>query len=216
MVIQYTDTTKVAEELRAAQPFSGTTIPSLQTVNRWIEQAKAEIDVAAGIEADITSRVEVFDYEGGEYLYLRFVPVNTVTSLEYNSAALGQTPNWITKTSDVDYFIDNELGTVLINLNTFVPNIGKRNIRVTYESGSTTIPPGHTELATKIVVDRVLSSLLNNNVNESADGGSISVGSISIVEPGAYGVQNYQRLKSDIKQKMTTLLDGAGAYRYRG
>jgi hypothetical protein len=55
---------------------------------------------------------------------------------------------------------------------------------------------------------------LNANINEGNDGGSISVGSISITEPASYGVQNYRRLKDDIATLKKELTERTGVYRY--
>jgi hypothetical protein len=121
---------------------------------------------------------------------------------------------YIAKTANSDYFVYEDAGQILINFENWTPLTGKRRMKVVYTSGYEDVPMVHQAIATKLVAERVLSSLLNNNVNESSDGGSVSVGSISIVEPGAYGVQNYARLKTDIEDLKKKLLQGTGVFRY--
>jgi hypothetical protein len=65
-----------------------------------------------------------------------------------------------------------------------------------------------------MVAERVLNSLISQNVNETNDGGSISVGSISIVEPSSYGVNSYKQLKTDIEELKKSIYGTFGVYRY--
>lgn len=64
-----------------------------------------------------------------------------------------------------------------------------------------------------MITHRVLSTLINNNINEGNDGGSISVGSINIVEPESYGVNSYKQLLADIEAGKSKLISGFGVFR---
>jgi hypothetical protein len=216
MAITYTTPELVQSEIRATSPFSNNTLPSLQSVNRWISEADAMIDQWSGFVAAETARTEIVDYDGLDYINLQHSPLVTVTSLLYNTNSLGSDDGeaWVTKTQGTDYFVYDNSGQILINFSKWQPHTGARRLKVLYISGYEDTPPIHQAIATKMVADRVLSSLLNNNIEQASDGGSVSVGSISIVEPGSYGVQNYKRLKEEVAMYKQQLLQGTGVYRY--
>jgi hypothetical protein len=94
--------------------------------------------------------------------------------------------------------------------------IGKKRFKIIYTAGAESTPKVVQKLCTKLVAERVLSSLIFDNVNTGNDGGSISVGSISIVEPASYGVSSYKQLKSDIDKLKEDITGGFGVYRYYG
>ncbi len=213
----YTTATLVEAELRTDAVFSGSTVPTLTQVTDWIDQESSYIDhITADVYTQTTTTDEYLDYDGGDFLYLRHSPVISVTSLSYNSYPLGSSlgTNWAVKSSGTDYIVEEKSGLIILPATTFTPDTGTRRFKCTYVSGYATTPAIITKLCTKIVADRVLSSMLNQNVNESTDGGSISVGSISIVDPGAYGVQNYKRLKDDIEMLKKEIAVRTGVYRY--
>ncbi len=216
MVSSYTTPQNVQSELRANNPFTTTTYPSLQDVQRWILDASAYIDSMSGSVAGELARTETIDYSGAEFINLKYSPIISVSSLLYNTNPLGSDLGeaFVTKTEGTDYFVYKEEGQILINFLKFTPTIGPRRLKVVYTSGYEEPPQLYQMLATKIVADRVISSLLNSNVNDGNDGGSISFGSNSIVEPSGMGVQNYQRLKNEIKELSEQLLKGTGVYRY--
>lgn len=216
MVSAYTTATYVQEELRAESPFSSTTYPSLTTAERWIEEASTEIDHLAGFVASETAYTSYVDYTDQEILCLENSPIISISSISENTNSLGSGDGeaWVTKTEGSHYVVYNESGQVLINFLTWNPKAGYRRLRIIYTAGYSTTPVLHRMLATKMVAERTLSSLIAKNVNEANDGGSISVGSISIVEPSSYGVNSYNRLKTDISDMKDMLLNGTSAYRY--
>jgi len=61
---------------------------------------------------------------------------------------------------------------------------------------------------------RILNTSIQKNVMTGNDGGSVSVGSISIVEPASYGVNSYRELSNDIKILKEDILKGFGVFRY--
>jgi hypothetical protein len=213
----YTTAALVEAELRTDAAFSGSTSPTLTQVTSWITEESAYIDhITADEYTQTTTTDEWLDYDGGDFLYLRHSPVISVSSLSYNKNDLGSSlgEDFEVKTAGTDYILEGKSGLILLPFTSFNPHTGKRRFKVTYVHGFSSTPSTVQKLATKLVVDRVLSSLLNQNVNEGTDGGSISVGSVSIVEPGAYGVGNYRRLKEDIEMLKKELAVRTGVYRY--
>lgn len=198
----YTTAALVEAELRATTSFSTDTNPTLASVTTWIDEVTDIINNRSSMSFESTTATDYFTYDGGD-LFLKKTPVLSITSLKYNNQANGETPNWATKTEGTDFTVYEDEGRIKIFTNQWKPLTGiDKNIEVKYTHGYSTVPGRVQELATKMVTDRVLSTLLSNNVDQRNDGGSISVGSINIVEPGNYGVSTYNQLKSDIVSLM--------------
>lgn len=214
MTNYYTDLQQVQEELRSETSFSNNTLPSAQTVTRWIGQASERVDNIAGRTFGVTTYTEYIDYAGEEMLMLKHAPFISVTSVEYNNQPSGQATNWTTLTEDTDYVVYPETGEILIVLDQWKPNFGNRNIKIIYSAGYVEIPEVIQTAVTKIVALRVLNTLISKNVNEGSDGGSISVGSISIVEPASYGVNSYKNLQQEVKDLLDNEIKNCGIRRY--
>ncbi len=212
----YTTAQLVQYELRAASEFSATTEPSLSTVTTWIDQTDSYIDNLSRKVYNVSSYTDIFNYSGEGVLFLKNTPVVSITSVEYDSSSLTESPSWITLTEYTHYKVDVAHGSVTLYPSRFSSGIkdGVNRFRVVYSSGYSSIPGNVQMLATKLVTSRVLESLINDNVNSRADGGSISIGTIRIVEPASYGVNSFKTLKSDIKQLETDVLGGFRVYRY--
>ncbi len=211
----YCEASDVQAELRATTAFSSSTTPPLITVEQWISEASAEINRLAGDVFGATTYTQEFDLDGQCLIQTRHSPIISVTSFLYNQNPLGSASgtSYLAKTEDTDFTVYKESGEIAW-LSSFHPADGRKRVKVTYKAGYLEVPAYIQTLCVKMVAERVLSSLLNANVNEGSDGGSISVGSISIVEPGAYGVQNYRRLQSDVAEGKKSLAVGTGVYRY--
>ena len=195
----YTTAELVQAELRATTAFSASTNPTLTTVNTWITQITDYIDGLTGQSWESTSYTQYID-TGVSELYLEKSPIITVDSLSYNTNADGEAPDYVARTEDVDYVVYEDLGKIALNTNKFSPVNGKKKgLKVVYTAGYATVPSRIQMLSTMMVTERVLSSLMNDNVESRNAGGSISVGSINIVEPGDYGVGTYKMLQSNIK-----------------
>jgi hypothetical protein len=207
MVYSYTTPALVAAELRSSTPFDYNTYPSLATIQEWIFEDSAYINGIANTIFGSTTVVEYIDYDGSEDLFLDNAPLIGVTTVEYNAYPIGSSlgSSWITKTEDTDYTSYLDRGVVRI-LSNWSPSTGSKRIRVTYASGYEEVPLQVRMLCTKLVTDRVLESLIRQNINERNDGGSVSVGSISIVEPTSYGVNSFKQLKSDIQHLKEEIL----------
>jgi hypothetical protein len=119
-----------------------------------------------------------------------------------------------TKVEDTDFSVDLNKGQIEILWSNWKPAVGTKRIQVTYKAGYVNTPLTVQKLATKMVSQRILNTLIQKNVNEGNDGGSVSVGSISIVEPASYGVNSYKSLKSEIDELKKEVSSGFSMHRY--
>jgi hypothetical protein len=180
--------------------FDTSTNPTLTTINTWISEASSLIDSRVGFSLEATAYTDFYDYGGESNLMIKRSPVLTISSLSENTAIDGETPVWVSKTEGIHFTHYDNGDYIKLFKNQWCPARGRsKNLRLVYTSGYSTIPGDYQMLATKLVAERVLSSQLQNNVFERNDGGSISVGSINIVEQGSYGVGTFRELKRDIK-----------------
>ena len=210
----YSDASLVKSELRASEDFSSTTIPTLSEVSNWIEEESAYIDAKANRVFGVEEYSEFIHYDGEAYLFVRHTPLVGITTIKYNTSSNGVTANWVTLTPEVDFVVDTKRGMVVLLSTTYSYSNGYNKFEITYDSGYETLPLQVQMLTTKRVAQRVLNSLLAQNVNERNDGGSISVGDISIVEPGNYGVGSYKQLGTDINKLEEDIVGGFRVFRY--
>lgn len=213
----YTTATYVEQELQASATFDTSTTPTLETVNRWIDEVDDYIEELAGRSFENTSYSEIIDYDGRLTIPLRHSPLTSVTRVLYTEYPLGSSDYALSNTASAstDYSYTEYNGTLLITR----PSIflqGPKTIQVDYNAGYATIPSTVQMLATKLVAQRVLNSLLNSNVNTGNDGGEISVGSIKIVEPASYGVNSFKELGNTIKELEQNIIGKFRVHRYNG
>lgn len=216
MTSTYTTAANVQEELRLTAAFGVGTVPTLATVERWIDEASAQIDQIAGRVFQSTQYTEELDYDGEEVLQLKNAPIISVDTFNYATVDIAKTswPSYSAKTEDTDFTVYENKGEVAILLTNFKPSAGRKRLSVTYTAGYAAAPDKVTMLATQLVAKRALDSVLNKDVNEKQSGKSISVGSISIVKPAQFGVQSYTVLSSSIDELKSELVAGTGVYRY--
>lgn len=212
----YTTATKIEEELRATTPASTETNPTLATINSWIIELSAKVNRDSARIWGEATYVDVVDYIGEEMILLENSPIVSITTFKYSPIALGTTGYGFTNTltEDTDFTSYDDSGRLDLLYTNFKPTEGKKRFEVTYVSGFTQVPRDVEMLTTKLVAQRILNSLISSNVNEGNDGGSISVGSISIVEPASYGVASYTKLGQDIEKMQEDLTKGFGIHRY--
>lgn len=211
MVYAYTTHELVQAELQLTSAFGTTTLPTYDDVDEWIAEESAYINSLANtVFGSTLYSSEMIDYDGEEWLILENAPVISVTSVQYNANPLGSTlgSSWVTKSSDVDYALYKDRGALRVLFNNWCPTPGAKRICVTYSAGYTTVPMEVRKLTTKLVAERILNTLIQKNINERADGGSVSVDSISIVEPTSYGVSSYKQLKLDIEMLKKDIVNG--------
>jgi hypothetical protein len=214
----YTTPLKIQYEIRATDSFSTDTEPTLDTINSWITEVDQYIDTLANRSFGLTLREENCDYNGNQYLVLKHSPVDSMVSVQYATYPIGSTnyPTYAALSEDSEYTVYNDQGRIAWNYNVFSPSEGRKRFLVSYYSGSSDIPSDIQMLSTKMVAQRVLNSLINSNVNTTNDGGSVSVGSISIVEPASYGVNSYVKLGEDIQRLQEVIIGKFRVHRYNG
>jgi hypothetical protein len=216
MASTYTIAANVQEELRLDVAFGAGTTPTLATVDRWIDEASAQIDQLAGRVFQSTQYTDDLDYDGEEVIQLKHSPIISIDTFNYATVDIASTayPNYAVKTEDTHFTVYESRGEVALLLGNFSPITGRKRLEITYTAGYAVAPDNITMLATKLVAKRALDSVLNKDVNEKQSGKSISVGSISIVKPAQFGVQSYTALKSDITDLQNEIVSGTGVYRY--
>lgn len=205
MAYEYTTTSLVQAELQSTTAFSSSTTPSDSEVTNWIQEESAYInnlaDTVFSTTAITSSDPEYIDYDGGHTLVLENGPLISVEQIRYNKNKLGSSAgaDWEVQTEDTDFTVYDGDMSMLRILDNWSPKRGLKRIEAQYTYGYTTTPLEVQKLATKLVAQRVLETLINKNVNERNDGGEVEVGPIRIVEPESYGVSSYIQLKSDIE-----------------
>lgn len=208
MAFEYTTTSLVQAELQSSTAFSSSTIPTDTTVTNWIQEESAYINSLADTVFGTSSVTEYIDYDLGDTLVLEYGPVVSVTQVRYNKNKLGATAgeDWEVKTADTHYTLYSDVGHLKI-LDKWVPKTGLKRIEATYVYGYSSTPLDIQMLATKLVTQRILETLISKNVNERNDGGSVSIGSISIIEPEGYGINSYKQLKADIDELKMNIVE---------
>lgn len=203
----YTYVDLVSDELNGLEIGTSTT-PSINTVKKWIEDADSEIELRTGkVWASQTTTSSLLDYDGSGYLKLPHSPVISVSNLWYEDQGLGaDSENWTAltegRTNDfILYVMDSEIEFI-----STVP-AGKQNICITYTYGYANTPAYITRLATLIVAKRVIMATINKSAQ--GEGGSVTVGNISITDPSNFSV-GYIR---DITKEIDTIYDKIGTVR---
>ena len=193
----YTTVDLVSAELKGLSITSSTT-PSTSTVTNWITDAEAEIDLRTGQSWTSTLYTdEVFDYAGNNYIKFPYSPVVSVTSLAYEENGLGaDSESWVSLTEGRtnDYIVYTESGEAEL-IDTSIPS-GSQNIKATFIAGYSSVPTKVQRLATLMVAKRVIDATLNSSSQE--EGGSVTVGNISISDPTNFSVSQVKNTKQEI------------------
>jgi len=174
-------------------------IPSSTAVIGWIDDADSEINLRTGkIWSSTTASSVLLDYDGTGFLKLPFTPVISITSLEYEENGLGaSSTSWkpLTegRTEDyISYVMDGEVEF----FGSSKPPKGYQNIRITYVYGYANTPAYISRLATLIVAKRVIAATINKS--SQGEGGSVTVGNISITDPSNFSVGYIQNIGTEI------------------
>lgn len=190
----YTTVSEVSAELGGTS-IASTTTPSLSQVQSWISDASKEVEELTGrvwSETTVTSTAyEYSDYDGCGIIYFDHQPVISVQSIEYESQGLGATtPAWSSlvegRDTNSDFVLYKDEGFVKLFSSTTGKTIraGIQNIRKTYTYGYTVVPAHIKRLTTLLVAKRYIASVANSSA--SSEGGSVSVGTISVSDPNNY------------------------------
>jgi len=216
----YTTASMVEDELQTTTSFSASTLPSLSAVTTWIEEESAQVDQDSGKVWGSTAYTDTINWDGSEIIYLKYSPIISITNLLYTTTGIGSAGYGLSNTAlaETDYTSYDDRGEIHIlygsDSTTSKFKTGLKTIEVNYTAGFATAPLPVQKLTTKKVTLRVLNTLLAKNMNEGNDGGSVSVGSISIVEPADYGTGRFKQLKDDITSLEQDVSKTTGVYRY--
>jgi hypothetical protein len=214
MTYEYTTPELVQAELRAADSFASFTLPSIDAVNEWIEEASEEINHVSGRIYGETEYTEYIDYRGEDRIYLKNAPLIEVETVLYSEAPLGS-PEYslsILKEEGVDYEPYLEEGYLYL-LPSWKPSLGSKRIQIVYTAGYEVIPKTIQQLATKMVAKRVLDTIIEADLNEQKSGKTTAVGPVRITKSSSFGVSQYKVLHTDIDRLKEKIIGGTTAYR---
>jgi hypothetical protein len=194
----YTYVDLVSNELNGLE-IGTTTFPSINVVKNWIEDADAEINLRTGkVWSSTLATSSYVDYDGSGYLRLPYAPVINVSSLQYENQGLGaDSENWTAltegRTNDyILYVMDGEIQF----LGSSLPPKGQQNICITYAYGYANTPVYITRLATLLVAKRCIMATINSSAQ--GEGGSVTVGNISITDPSQFSVNYIRSMNQEI------------------
>lgn len=215
----YTTTAFVKDEIRATSDFSTDTVPTLEAVKRYIDEASKEIEVHSNmVFGQTTQSSQVLDYDGSGILRLPRLPIVTLSELLYNSNSEGVAASWVTLQSGIDknyITYDDEGEVVFVNginaTNKITPKAGKQKFTVSYDSGYASIPFEVQRLATLIVAKRVIMTLASSQSN--SEGGDIQIGTIKVSDPSNYSINYIDSLNKEIDRLYKSIGQDLKTYR---
>ena len=216
----YTSASLVKAEVQAKAVFSSDTVPSLSDVNNWIEQNSRIIDSwTNNYFGSETITDEYLDYDGRCVVSLPFQNVLSITSLSYNKAGRGLTPEWVTLEEgfDKNYLFYDDVGEVEFLIPAGVgasvnPNYspGSKRFKISYTRGFSEVPKQVERLATLMTAKNVLSASINSRSGKS----SIRVGQIMVSSPERFSVQYVNSLNQEIESLKNSIGEGFKTYRF--
>lgn len=216
MTYNYTTPELVRVELKGSTPFDANTFPTLATCEQWISQDSEAINDKAGSFIGLTAYEETIDYNGQDSIFLKNTPIVGEVEVLYSPSNIGS-PDYSlsdTKVEDVHFVLYREGGELEPIFNNWNPKVGNKRLKVTYNAGYDPIPGRITKLATKMVAKRVIDAVVQQDIAEKQSGKSISIGSVQIVKPSNFGVQQYTIMNEEIKQLSEDLVGNFSVHRY--
>ena len=207
---QYTTPELVAAELRS-ETFTELTEPTLATVENWILEESAKVEVIAGEIFEATDYVESIDYVGDQYIQPSHFPIITLTSLEYDRANEHSAEDWTTLVTGKgnDYITYLEDGEIYLSSSSYIP--GHNKFKITYRAGYETTPLNVQRLTTLMIGKRVISSLINAQTNQ--EGGEIQIGPIRVKDPSNFSINYINNINQEIKDLTDDIGLGFKTYR---
>ena len=209
----YTTVDLISAELNGVT-INSTTVPSSTVVDNWIDEVTSEIDIRTGkVWTTSLESSTVVDYDGSGFIRLPKAPVLSITELKYATTGLGASSvSWSTLTSGRtnDYILHVLDGEIELTGKTAVPK-GTQNITCTYTAGYTTTPPYITRLATLMAAKRFVQTVVQASAKE--EGGSVTVGNISITDPTQFGANQVRNMDTEIDDIINNRLGSARVYR---
>jgi hypothetical protein len=212
----YTNVDLVSYELKGLAISSSST-PDEDTVQAWIKQAQAEIEAKTGKVWEATSfSSTVLDSDGGHYLKLPWAPVISISSLQYEENGLGSdSESWVSLTQGRtgDYVLYVNDGEIEFTGKSQKPTKGYQNVMVSGVYGYSEVPVKIQRLATAMVAKRVIDATINSSAQE--EGGSVTVGNISITDPTVFSVSHSKSMGMEIREMFDELAGSSYVYRPR-
>lgn len=189
---------------------NASTTPSSTLVESWISEGDSWIDLTTGkVWSSTTATSTYLDYDGSGTLRLPLSPVVSVTSILFESDGLGSaSTTWtaLTEGRTNDFILYKDEGEIKFFGNNY-PTAGYQNICVTYVYGYNTTPSYIKRLSTLMATKRVIGATLNGMAQE--EGGSVTVGNISITDPTNFSVDYVTKINNEIEG----ILNGIGRNR---
>lgn len=210
----YTSTANVAAELGGVT-IDGSSTPTSTTVDSWIADAKAEIDERSGMTFESTaitsSDYEYHDYDGSGYIFTKNFPIISVESVEFETGGIGGTAEtWVAytegRTVNDEFVVYKDLGAIKFHTSDTrsMPLAGFQNARLEYTYGYSSVPANVGRLATLLVAKRYLTTVASKTASE--EGGSVTVGTISVSDPTNYANARLKQYDEEIKQLFADLI----------
>ena len=203
----FTTVTDVSNEL-GGYALTASSTPTSTTVNGWIGEAEEEIVLKSGnLYGTTTITDEIQDYDGGGITRTDYAPIASITSVykEVNGINAAS-ESWVELTEgrilSTDFYTYKSEGEILYH-GTNLPTAGYQNIKLTYIAGNDTIPDPVKRLATVMVAQRVIGAVQNNSA--TTEGGTVSVGTISVSDPTKFGQDHVRLLTGEISYLYDTL-----------
>jgi len=201
----YTTSTTVSEFLQT--DITSGSVPSISTVNEWIEWAEDNIDRSSGYSYTTEGKTDLILAGNGNYefwLPQEYLPLVSISQMEINTGSdFDQT--WVEKTEGTDFLILNlDTGRIKFNTSGVTGFSSKtQQLKVDLVYGFSTIPHIVEEIATKMVAKKFIQSVASS---ASAGGNeSIRVGPIMINDGSKDTVSFVQNLTEDIDNALKNL-----------
>jgi hypothetical protein len=219
MVYSYTTASLVEAEIRADAAFSSSTTPTLSSVNNWINEESALINLMTHeIYSSTTVSSTYVDYDGSGILRFPHAPLISITSIEYNVYGEGLASSWVALTEGIDKnyisYLDEGEACFVSGVNVTVnvlPRAGKQRLRLSYVYGYNTVPTEIQRLCTLMVAKRVIMSLINSQAN--SEGGEIQVGTIRVADPSNFSPNYVKAMTEEIRQAQMDMGSKLKTYR---
>lgn len=214
--MSYTNIDLISAEL-GGLTISSTTTPSESDVNSWISQAESEIEAKTGkVWSSTAFTSTTLDSDGGQYFRFPWAPVISISLFQFETNGLGaSSESWtsLTEGRNNDFILYVNDGEIEFTGKSNKPGYGKQNIVASGVYGYSVVPPRIQSLATMMVVKKVIDATINASAQE--EGGSVTVGNISITDPSTFSVSHVRQLRANIKDMFDELAGTSYVYRPR-
>jgi len=203
----YTSVTNVSNEL-AGYTIDSSSVPSSSVVEGWIRESDEEINLNTGmLWSSTTASSEVHDYDGSGVLFTKYNPVLAVSELLVESNGLGASTSSYQsltegRTNANDYIIYKPEGEINFH-GSRKPQAGFQNLIVSYTYGFENVPEYITRLSTLMTAKRLIESVQSGSATN--EGGTVSVGTISVSDPGSFGTTHLKLINSEIKEILSKI-----------